>query len=245
MKKPVIAISPQSTPIPLGNFQIKLYSTMYDNADVFTARGALPVIPAFMTDEDAEEFMSHCDGLFLTGGADISPAIYGETKQDFCGAIQYDRDASDLALLKAATKLKKPVMGVCRGSQLMNAFFGGSLYQDLPTQHPSDIKHVDLEHITKAETHYIDIVKDSPLHKLLGENRIYVNSSHHQGYKTLGPDSVPMAYAPDGLVESFYLDDDSHWVRAYQWHPEMQDDNPVKDKLLKDFIDACRKNMEK
>ena len=245
MKKPVIAISPQSTPVALGDFRIKLYSTMYDNADCFIERGALPVIPPFYSYEDAEEFMSHCDGLFLTGGADINPAIYKEQKQDYCGAIQYDRDESDLALIKAATKLKKPIMGVCRGSQLMNAFFGGTLYQDLPTQHPSDIKHTDLAKITKEESHYIDIVKDSPLHKLLGEDRIFVNSSHHQGYKTLGPKSIPMAYAPDGLVESFYLDDSSHWVRAYQWHPEMQEDNPRKDKLLNDFIEACRKNMEK
>lgn len=241
MKKPVIAITPQSTPISLGEFNMKLYSTLYDNADRFTERGAIPVIPSFLYEDDALEFMERCDGLFLTGGADIDPAIYKEDKKDTCGEIQPDRDKSDLNLLKAAVRLKKPVMGVCRGSQLLNAFFGGTLYQDLPTEFSNSINHRDLSNIKKAISHTVTIVKGSPLNILLGEESITVNTSHHQGYKTLGEKSVPMAYAPDGLVESFYIDDPELWVRAYQWHPEMQNFNVIADKILNDFIDACRK----
>jgi putative glutamine amidotransferase len=81
------------------------------------------------------------------------------------------------------------------------------------------------------------------LHKLLGKDEIGVNSTHHQGYKVMGEKLVPMAYAEDGLVESFYLDDDAHWVRCYQWHPEMQDFNENMDKILQDFVNACIENM--
>lgn len=245
MRKPIIAVTPQSTPLAIRELKVNLYSTLYDNADRFTERGAIPIIPSFINDKDAEELMAQCDGLFVTGGADVDPTLYGEEKETFCGDIQYDRDKSDLALIKAATKLKKPIMGVCRGSQFLNIFFGGTLYQDLPTQFNDTILHTDLPNIKKEDSHTVQIVKDSPLYKLLEEDTIKVNSSHHQGFKILGPKAIPMAYAPDGLIESFYIDDDSHWVRAYQWHPEMQDYNIHMDKILNDFIDACRKNMDK
>ena len=189
--------------------------------------------------------MAMADGLFMTGGADVGPDLYGEEVQPFCGGIEKDRDVSDMNLLKAAAKLKKPIFSVCRGSQITNVFFGGKLYQDLNTQLGDMIKHPDYFTTKTEESHIVNIVEGSPLHKLLGKDSIGVNSTHHQGYKVLGEKLIPMAFAPDGLCESFYLDSDDHWVRCYQWHPEMQDFGENMDKILQDFVNACIDNMNK
>ena len=245
MKKPVIVISPQTYDVKGLPFELNMYATPEKNAWQLQQRGAIPILPSFLNEEEAEQLMAMADGLFMTGGADVDPALYGEQVEEFCGEIEKDRDVSDMNLLKAAAKLKKPIFSVCRGSQMTNVFFGGKLYQDLATQLGDEIKHPDFFTTKTEESHTVKIVEGTPLHKLLGKDSIGVNSTHHQGYKVLGEKLIPMAYAPDGLVESFYLDDESQWVRCYQWHPEMQDFNENMDKILQDFVDACIENMNK
>lgn len=244
MRKPVIVISPQTHEIKNLPFEMKMYATPEKNAWQLQQRGAIPVMPSFLSEEEAEQLMAMTDGLFMTGGADVGPDLYGEEVKDFCGEIEKDRDVSDMNLLKAATKLKKPIFAVCRGSQITNVFFGGKLYQDLGTQMGDMIKHPDYYTTRTEESHIINIVEGTPLHKLLGKDCIGVNSTHHQGYKVMGDNLIPMAYAPDGLCESFCLDSDDHWVRCYQWHPEMQDFNENMDKIITDFINACIENMK-
>ncbi|MBQ6850578.1 MAG: gamma-glutamyl-gamma-aminobutyrate hydrolase family protein [Oscillospiraceae bacterium] len=245
MKKPVIVISPQTHEVKNLPFEMKMYATPEKNAWQLQQRGAIPVMPSFLSEEEAEQLMAMADGLFMTGGADVGPDLYGEEVQPFCGGIEKDRDVSDMNLLKAAAKLKKPIFSVCRGSQITNVFFGGKLYQDLNTQLGDMIKHPDYFTTKTEESHIVNIVEGSPLHKLLGKDSIGVNSTHHQGYKVLGEKLIPMAFAPDGLCESFYLDSDDHWVRCYQWHPEMQDFGENMDKILQDFVNACIDNMNK
>lgn len=245
MKKPVIVISPQTHEIKNLPFEMKMYATPEKNAWQLQQRGAIPVMPSFLSEEEAEQLMAMADGLFMTGGADVGPDLYGEEVEEFCGEIEKDRDVSDMNLLKAAAKLKKPIFSVCRGSQITNVFFGGKLYQDLNTQLGDMIKHPDYFTTKTEESHVINIVEGTPLHKLLGKDSIGVNSTHHQGYKVLGEKLMPMAFAPDGLCESFYLDSDDHWVRCYQWHPEMQDFGENMDKILQDFVNACVENMNK
>lgn len=245
MKKPVIVISPQTYDVKGLPFEMKMYATPEKNAWQLQQRGAIPVLPSFLSEEEAEQLMDIADGLFMTGGADVGPDLYGEKVEEFCGEIEKDRDASDINLLKAAAKFKKPIFSVCRGSQITNVFFGGKLYQDLATQLGDEIKHPDYFTTKTEESHMVNIVEGTPLHKLLGKDSIGVNSTHHQGYKVLGEKLIPMAYAPDGLVESFYLDDETQWVRCYQWHPEMQDFNENMDKILQDFVNTCKENMNK
>ena len=245
MKKPVIVISPEAQSKKVGDWDMSIYCSSQKYVRELESRGAIAIIPAFLSPEDADQLMSIADGLFMTGGADVDPARYGEEVQPYCGALEKDRDESDWNLMAAATKHKKPIFSVCRGSQYTNVFFGGTLYQDLPTQHPSDIKHVDLAGAFGQDSHIVNIVPGTPLHKLLGKDSIGVNTTHHQGYKTLGEKLVPMAYAPDGLVESFYLDDPDHWVRCYQWHPELMTFNENMDALISDFVNAVKENMNK
>jgi len=237
MKKPVIILTPQNMPMeePFANIPYN-YSNGFNTGRIVRA-GGMPVIPAFMEYEDALELMEKCDGLFMTGGADIDPAKYGEEILPCCGTIEYDRDKSDINLMKAALQLKKPILAACRGCQMGNVVLGGTMYQDLPSQTGTTVKHSDYARYGEA-VHTVDIVEGSPLHKLTGKAQMGVNALHHQGIKDKAPDIIPMAYAPDGLLEAWYYDKDGRWIRAYQWHPEMMSDAD-NELIIKDFIDEC------
>lgn len=242
MKKPLIVLTPQVKPMeaPFDGVAKYNYSNNFNTRRILK-RGGMPIVPAFLSEEEALELMERCDGLFMTGGADVDPACYGEEKQPYCAETEPDRDASDLALMKAAMKLKKPILCICRGSQMGNVYFGGTLYQDLKTQLGDKIVHPEYASFRQETSHSIEVVKGTPLYDMFGEDSFYINSLHHQGVKDLGKGVKPMAYAPDGLVESWYYDEDGRWVRAYQWHPEMQDENKHNVAIIKDFVDACRK----
>lgn len=245
MKTPIIVLTPQNMPMEAPFDKPYNYSNGY-NTSAIVNRGALPVIPAFLSDRQALELMERADGLFMTGGADVDPALYGEEVMDCCGTIQFDRDKSDLALLKAALALKKPVLCICRGCQLAGVYFGSTMYQDIPTQAPSELKHAQYVQpdLTQEVTHKVNVVEGSPLHQLCGQLQIGVNSLHHQALKTLGENMVPMAWATDGILESWYLDSSDQWLRAYQWHPEMISTGTTSALIIEDFINECKKNMK-
>lgn len=245
MRKPIIAITPQSKDVPNFPFKINLYCTNNANTDRMLKLGAFPVITPFLTEEQADEFISNCDGLFVTGGADVDPALYNEEKKPCCDVTEPDRDASDCALIKAALKHKKPILCICRGSQIGNVYFGGSLYQDLKTELGDMLNHPDYASYDNENGHIVNIVKDSPLYEMFGEESFGINSLHHQGIKELGKGVKPMAIAPDGLVESWCYDDDGQWIRAYQWHPEFQKENSHNIKILQNFVDECKSRINK
>lgn len=240
MKLPLIVLTPQNMPMEEPFDKPYNYSNGYNTSAIVNA-GGVPVIPTFLNEEQAMALMEKADGLVMTGGADINPALYGEEKMAECGTVEDARDKSDYALLKAALALKKPVLCICRGCQIANVYFGGSMYQDIPTQLPSRLKHSDYPNYMNEITHTIRIEEGSPLHKLLGKTEIGVNSLHHQGIKDIGSGVVPMAWSDDGLVESWYLDSAYQWLRAYQWHPEMIAGSENSDTILKDFISQCAK----
>lgn len=237
MNKPIILVTPQNKAMEapfLGQYN---YSSTYNTSAIVSA-GGIPVISPYLNEQDAETLMSRANGLLMTGGADILPQLYGAEKLDTCGATEPQRDQSDLALLRAALKLHKPVLCICRGCQIVNAFFGGTLYQDLPTQHGTDILHSQEQDFTQG-VHPVRVVEGSPLHRLCGKTELLVNSLHHQGVRGLAPAFSPMAYSPDGLVESYFLQDESQWLRAYQWHPEMLQDAQESGLIFCEFIDAA------
>lgn len=234
MKKPIIVISPQNKPMEKPFDSVYNYSNNF-NFSAILRNGGIPVMPSFLNEKEALELMENADGLFLTGGADINPALYGENKLEVCGEVEDKRDLSDYALLKASLKLKKPILCVCRGFQIANVFFGGTLYQDIPSQLKSFVKHSDYENYNNECSHKIIIEKNTPIYNLIGEKEIFVNSLHHQAVKKLASNFKAMAYAEDKIIESRYLLDDYQWLRAYQWHPEMID-SIYGNKIIKDFI---------
>lgn len=202
--------------------------------------GAIPVMMP-LTDQDAVicQLAETLDGFLLTGGHDIDPAVYGEQPLEACGEPCRMRDEMERKLLDTVLKLDKPVFGICRGIQYLNAYLGGTLYQDLPGQHPGVLEH-HMKPPYDRPVHSVLIVQNSLLYRILGRDTLDVNSYHHQAVKKLAPGLEAMAYTQDGLVEAVSLPG-RRFVVATQWHPEFSwrvDESSRK--LLAAFVEACR-----
>lgn len=140
-------------------------------------------------------------------------------------------------VLKEAIADDKPVLGICRGIQFINAALGGKLYQDIPTQRPSEINHHQNPPYN-VPVHNVSIAAGSPLHKCLEVEQLPVNSYHHQAVKIMAPELVVMAKAPDGIVEAVYKPD-NRFLWAVQWHPEFSYQTDINSmKIFKAFVDA-------
>jgi putative glutamine amidotransferase len=177
--------------------------------------------------------------VVFSGGADVDPKRYGEEAKDTCAKIQYLRDELEFTALKIALEKNKPILAICRGSQLLNAFLGGTLYQDIPTERPSEISHKQDEPYS-SPSHLIKINENTPLGALIGANTMLGNSMHHQAIKKLASGLEVMAVADDGLIEATYLPG-YRYLRAYQWHPErLVEVNEHNKMIIEDFIAACR-----
>jgi putative glutamine amidotransferase len=160
-------------------------------------------------------------GLVLCGGADVAPERYGETaRPDARVETAPERDELEWSLLDLAQERRLPVWAVCRGFQVLNVYLGGSLWQDLPTQRPGGIDH-DVSTTPETLAHSVQVIAPgAPIAERLTGERPLVNSRHHQAVKRLADGLVPVALAPDGLIEAAVLDRDGWWVRGVQWHPE-------------------------
>ena len=202
--------------------------------------GATPVI--FPLTEDPEEIsrlVDICDGILLTGGHDVTPAIYGEEPLEGKISCCITRDNMEKTVLNDAMKKNKPVLGICRGIQFINAVLGGTLYQDLPSQHPSDIEH----HQTPPydiPVHDVSIRKSTPLYDCLGTEKISVNSYHHQAVKDVAPGLEVMAESEDGIVEAIYMPSYG-FLWAVQWHPEFSYKKDVNSKkIFQAFVESLK-----
>ena len=188
--------------------------------------------------ENLDTIFDLCDGLLLTGGHDVDPKIYGSTKSDKCGTINSIRDHMECHLIERAYQEDKAVLGICRGIQIMNAYLGGTLYQDLPSEFKSSINHTMSAPYDRV-VHRVDIIKGSVLDTILNQESIGVNSYHHQAIKTLSPKMESCAISEDGLIEAAIVKD-KKFMLALQWHPEynyLVDDNSKK--IVKAFVNAC------
>ena len=210
-----------------------------------TNAGALPwLIPLVSDEETLRGIYESLDAVFLPGGADIDPASYGTAPHAMCDKTDRDRDRVELALAKWAVAEGKPVLGVCRGMQLINVALGGSLYQDLATQFPNGIKHDYFPfggsgHARDYLAHDVRVAADSRLARLFGADAIKVNSMHHQGVRAVAAGLVPTAHAPDGLVEALE-GTGSAYLLAVQWHPEaLTERDDATRRLFAEFVEAA------
>ena len=175
-----------------------------------------------------------CDGLLLPGGGDMDPAFYGQERIPACGEPNLLRDAAEPKLLRAFLAADKPVLGICRGIQVMNVVLGGTLYQDIkPFEHVPHNDHW-------AKVHTVTVRRGTLLSRLLGQDTVLVNSQHHQAADRIAPELEIAALSEDGIVEALEKPD-AHFCLGVQWHPEwLSDADPAQQGLFGAFVEACR-----
>ena len=221
--KPIIGITPsaQMDTLVHGTFLRYCMSAPYVRA--VEAAGGIPIILPPQRDA-LDEIMAIIDGLLLSGGPDVDPTRYGDTDvHPATYGIDPDRDQFEIDLFHAALRDAIPVFGVCRGIQLMNVALGGTLIQDVATEHPgaADVGHRQHERgLEDSAVGHNMLSVDSTLLPIFGNNDLGVNSFHHQAIRDLAPCLTPVAYSPDGLVEAVVMRDNAE-VFGVQWHPEL------------------------
>jgi putative glutamine amidotransferase len=179
------------------------------------------------------------DGILFAGGEDVDPSFYDEPRKYPSVRTSRVRDEFELALLDAALARRLPILGICRGIQMINVKFGGTLYQDLKEDAATDREHKQPGGRTHP-THSITVSEpDSMLAQVIPGN-CRVNSLHHQAIKAIGRGLKKTAYSEDGLVEAVEAADDYPFLLAVQWHPEEMADLPEQRKLLEQFVLKCR-----
>lgn len=199
--------------------------------------GGIPFIIPLVEDEACiNKLVTMCDGIILSGGDDINSLIYGEEPTILQGMITDERDKVDIMIIKEALKQDKSIFGICRGMQMLNVYFGGSLYQDFSLCEGAYIGHFQKSY-KEIGTHTINIDKGSIIYESLGE-KILVNSFHHQCIKKLGDGIKVVARATDGVIEGIEVENNKK-VFGVQWHPEMMINSKEMKNIFDEFIKKC------
>lgn len=184
--------------------------------------GVLPILIPDIDPKRQKEILDQCDGFVMQGGVDLAPSTYGQKPLDEARwpGDRY-RDKYELKIVDHAFKNNKPILGICRGFQLLNVYFKGTLYQDLVTETHTDVEHRCADKYDKVH-HDLLIKTDSILYQVYREEHIQVNSVHHQGVQFLGEGLVAEAVCvDDNLIEAFHHEDlEKNFIWGVQWHPE-------------------------
>jgi putative glutamine amidotransferase len=197
--------------VSLPNGEVDFHVTEYSRA--IADAGGIPI--ELSRDADAKEVVSRLDGLVLSGGSDISPSLYGATPHERLGKVDRERDDWELEVLAEATRRNIPILGVCRGCQLINVFYEGTLNQHVGKEY--GVGHPAWHQDSSLVAHDI-VIENASLLSGLFPRRIGVNSKHHQTLDRIGADLVVTARADDGVVEA--IEKPGFPVLGVQWHPE-------------------------
>lgn len=234
-RKPILCMTTATDTAPNSLPRLVTYRNY---AQAFVDQGAIVLCVSDANLDNARQLCKICDGLFLTGGADISPLLYHTELQPYCGVSDPWRDQVESVYSNVFLQAGKPIFGICRGFQMLNVMLGGSLYQDIPSE-------MGLQHMYNS-IHSVTMTAGSVLDALFGPC-IRVNSFHHQAIRTLAPGLTPLAFSEDGaIMEAF-----QHTtlpVLAVQWHPErmtgedrLTPEGPDMAPLFHHFISLCTK----
>lgn len=236
MRKPLIGLTPIHD---TDNHDIKMRPTYLK---ALKAAGAIPVVmPLEASEEDLKQLAEEFDGFIFTGGPDVHPFLFGEETQAHCGNVSYERDQMELSLLPLILELGKPVLGICRGIQILNIALGGNIWQDIPSQVKQDFPIAHSQPFRyNMPSHTVTLTEGSLLSKLAGEKTLKVNSMHHQAVKDVAPGLTATAYSPDQLVEGVEMPGYPFFL-GVQWHPEyLWEKDEMAFRLFQNFVDACK-----
>ncbi len=228
--KPIIGI------IPLFDEEKDSLWMLPGYMDGITEAGGIPIMLPLTSDAGTiRELLDKIQGILLTGGHDVNPALYGEKPVSECGAPCNERDAMEWEMLTQALRKDMPVLGICRGIQFLNVFLGGTLYQDLPTQHPSGTEHHQKPPYN-VPVHEVNITENSCLYRLIDKKTLAVNSYHHQAIKNMADVLEAMAISEDGITEAVRMKEKA-FVWAFQWHPEFSHEtDPCSRLIFREFV---------
>jgi putative glutamine amidotransferase len=243
--KPIIGISSSLLTIDSGSFLgYERLFVGYDYIEGIVQAGGIPlVLPVIEEESVIVEQMKSVQGLLLSGGYDVSPHFYGEEPTPGLEAVNQKRDIHEMQLIRHAHQAGKPIFGICRGMQLLNVAFGGTLYQDIQSSIPHPLQHLQKTYPHVA-THQVEVVKDSLLHQLLNQEVVSVNSYHHQTIKTVAPSFLINARSKDGIIEGIENRNGS-FICGVQWHPEMMfKKSALMFKLFEGFVQAVKNSLE-
>lgn len=204
------------------------------------AVGGIPVmIPCLKEASDLKELMLYIDGLLLTGGGDMDPIYFDEEPAIGTGVVTPERDILEVEITRMAIDRCYPVLGICRGIQVINIVAGGKIHQDLNQGVEKPIKHMQ-EAPTWYPTHKIELEPNTKLSAILGEGPMRVNSFHHQSVSEVAPDYIVSARAADGVIEAIESTQEK-FVMGVQWHPEhLWQENKAWQRLFQAFIAASK-----
>jgi gamma-glutamyl-gamma-aminobutyrate hydrolase PuuD len=194
--------------------------------------GAHACLPGYLTD---------MRGLLLVEGEDVEPKHFKATRENYTHLEKTHllKDEIEIELIRFALRKNLPILGICRGSQLLNVVCGGTLYGDVQKEKKSRLKHINFDHYDTYR-HAISVIDGTPLRKWYARETMHVNSYHHQGIRDLAPRFRPMAYAKDGLIEGYY-DPKNDFVVGLQFHPERMPEEPEGNlHIWKAFASAVR-----
>ncbi|MBX6352600.1 MAG: gamma-glutamyl-gamma-aminobutyrate hydrolase family protein [Thermoflavifilum sp.] len=240
--RPLIGITGHRHSFPLQSTGPALLGVALsdDYAHGVAAAGGLPVVIPFLEGEaETDALADRLDGLLLAGGEDVDPALYGEPPHIGLGSVIPERDMLEARLFRRVMAQGKPILGICRGIQMINALLGGTLYQDLPREWRGGIQHSQRAR-RNHETHAIRVAPDSRLYDLLGRPQtLRSNSFHHQAVKQLGQGLRAVAWDEEGLVEA--VEHETYpFLVAVQWHPEnLWRDDPVHLGVFRGLVEAA------
>ena len=230
MKKPIIGI------VPLVDIERESYWMLPGYMKGIEQAGGIPLMLPLTTDEEnLQQLADEMDGFLYAGGQDISPGMYAQKRSQMCGQCCRERYEMEAILFRMVYEQDKPLLGICRGIQYINVVMGGTLYQDLSSEHPSDTEHYQMPPYD-VPVHSVKIIGDSPLYKLLNKETLMVNSYHHQAICKLAPKVSAMAVSEDGLIEAVCVPK-KRFIWGMQWHPELSwlvDENSGK--IFSEFI---------
>ncbi len=253
IKKPIIGISGQYLleKDVIGEDLLKKDLGEFDNgyavvplsyAEAIEINDGIPLLlPDGLSKESVKHLMTVVDGLILTGGKDVDPSSYNEEKLDVCGITDPRRDIHDKNIISIAIEKDIPILGICRGSQMLNAALGGTLYQDIVTQYPNVLHHVQWSTVEsqKSKVHEVNLLPQSRLSKIIGSDRVGVNSGHHQASKKLCDNGIIAALSDDGMIEAYEVTNQK-FCFGIQWHPEQIIRFPEHNRIFEEFLKASK-----
>lgn len=236
MRKPLIGLTPAHD---MESGDVKARPT-YMRA--LKAAGAIPVVmPLDASEEDLKQLSQDLDGFLFTGGPDVHPFLFGEETQAHCGNVSPARDQMEISLLPMIMELQKPILGICRGIQILNIALGGNIWQDIPSQVTRDFPLAHSQPFSyDMPCHTVVLTEGSLLAQISESSSIKVNSMHHQAVKDLAPGLIASAYSTDYLIEALEMPDYPFFI-GVQWHPEyLWEKNKEAFRLFQTFVKACK-----